>query len=115
MRISSMLMIAGTLILASCNGGRDDEGRENVAASPSNDENDGASVNRSEEPKNATAPQNRMEAPAVSDEQQIQDDAEASGMTSRLPDENETTTDIDPSEANGPSAASSHRNISEQR
>ena len=115
MRISSILMIAGTLALASCNGTRDDEARENAAASPSNDGSDGAPVNRSEEPKNVAAPQNHMEDPTISDEQQIQDDAEASGMTSKLADENGATSDPDSSVANNPTAISSPSNISEQK
>lgn len=41
-------------------------------------------------PVNMVEPTNRMAPPKLSDEQQIQEDAEASGMTSRLSDDAET-------------------------
>lgn len=89
MRMTVMLAVAGTLVLAGCNGGRHDENvsDENVIDNFEEAPIDVAPVNRAEPLLNTAAPENKVEAPRISEEQQIQDDAEASGMTSRLPDE----------------------------
>ncbi len=85
-----MLALAGTLVLAGCNGGRDDENARDDNVMDELDERpvDTVPFNRVEE--EPSAPENKVQAPQISEEQQIQDDAEASGMTSRLPDETET-------------------------
>ncbi len=40
--------------------------------------------------------ENRVAPPEISEEQQMQDDAEATGMTSRLPDEDSSTATVEP-------------------
>ncbi len=108
MRISLMLAVAGVLILAGCEGARDDGNArdENVTEMPQERLNEAAPLNRSEGPKNVAAPENRMEEPEFSDEQQIQDDAEASGMTSRLPEENGAAPSAEATVASDPAVSS---------
>lgn len=115
MRISLVLAITGMFMLAGCEGARD-EGNvrdENVTETSHERLNDAAPLNRSEEPKNVAAPENRMAEPEISDEQQIQDDAEASGMTSRLSDENGAVPPAEAAVASDP--ANRPRDASAQR
>jgi len=95
MRLKWTLALAITLTLAGCNGRRDDENAidtndANVMNVPEELPIETGPLNDSQTPPNADAAENKASPPQISDEQQIQDDADATGMTSRLPDETET-------------------------
>jgi hypothetical protein len=85
------LALVVTLALAGCNGKPDDESinEANVTNVPEEVPSETVPFNASPVPSNAGAVENRASPPPISDEQQIQDDADATGMTSRLPDETE--------------------------
>jgi len=94
MRLKWTLTLVVTLALAGCNGRRDDENANdandaNVMNVPEEVPIDTAPLNASQIPSNAGAAATKASPPQISDEQQIQDDADATGMTSRLPDETE--------------------------
>ncbi|MGF7169279.1 PBP1b-binding outer membrane lipoprotein LpoB [Sphingobium xanthum] len=86
MTLKWTIALAATFVLAGCNGEPDKQ--------PVNDTNlsDEVPLNSippetMPTPANAAPVENKVAPPEFSDEQQIQDDAEATGMTSRLPDE----------------------------
>lgn len=105
MRMTLPLAIAGTLLLAACNGGRDDDDVpvENVMNDVVEMPEETGPLAPPENLSNVVVPENKVDAPTISEEQQIQDDAEASGMTSRLPDDDQAPA----LGANDPSAAGS--------
>lgn len=93
MRMKWPLTLAVMIALAGCNGRRDDEtiNDANVMNVPEEEApSEPVPFNDSQIPSNTAAVENRISPPEISEEQQIQDDADATGMTSRLPDENET-------------------------
>ena len=89
MRTAAILTLATMLSLAACNRGPEeklpsDNSAEvgNVAVAPENVTAAPAAANAT----NTTATK-AMPAPGFTDDQQMKDDADATGMTSRLPDE----------------------------
>jgi len=88
MRRTWTLALAATLMLAGCGREPDHENTDdtNVVNAIEEAPVDTAPFNDVQAPSNA-AVEPRASPPDISDEQQIQDDADAAGMTSRLPDE----------------------------
>lgn len=89
MTLKWTIALAATLMLAGCNSAPD--------APPPNTANlsdevplDSIPPETMPTPANSAPAENIAAPPEFSDEQQIQDDAEATGMTSRLPDESAT-------------------------
>jgi PBP1b-binding outer membrane lipoprotein LpoB len=89
MTLKWTIALAATLMLAGCNSAPD--------APPPNTANlsdevplDSIPPETLPTPANSAPVENIAAPPEFSDEQQIQDDAEATGMTSRLPDESAT-------------------------
>ena len=85
----SLTALAGLVLLAACDTKTPDE------AQPGNEvtevpvtEPAKPALNEQRETNVARAPANVMEPPAISEEQQMRDDADATGLTSRLPDDN---------------------------
>lgn len=89
----SLMALAGLVVLAGCHTNTSDEAasQNNVTKAP---ENESVEKPDTTQPPRATnvaeAAANQMEPPSISEEQQTLDDADATGLTSRLPDENVT-------------------------
>ncbi|MFT3964322.1 MAG: hypothetical protein QM690_00385 [Sphingobium sp.] len=94
----AMLALAGLLALAACNKGKEDE------AVPVDNESAGEANVEEQQPVEAPpvlepAPTNTVSAPPppppppVTEDQQTLDDADATGMTSRLPDDYDPSAD----------------------
>lgn len=95
MRIRTIIVLAGAIALAACGKSAPEESipeNEIVQENIVEDERDSVIENAAPpEPENAATP---APAPEVSDEIQMLDDADATGLTARLPqsgEENETS------------------------
>lgn len=95
MKMKWTLALATTLLLAACNGGPDEEtvNDTNVMNVPDEVPVDTIPANEVQLPSNAA--ENKVAPPEFSDQQQIQDDADATGMTSRLPEDAGTSSSSD--------------------
>jgi predicted small lipoprotein YifL len=95
MRITYPLaVLAGLLALAACGKKKPEEApvENDVVAAPENVPVAPPPMPEVPVETNAAkAPENRVAPPEISDEQQMQDDAAATGMTSKLPDDAGTT------------------------
>lgn len=95
MRIShSLAIMAGLLALSACGKKHEEPPVEDnmVVEEPENVTNEIPPLAQPPVEENSAQPvENRIAPPQISEEQQMQDDAEATGMTSRLPDEEGTS------------------------
>lgn len=91
MRITPLLAVAGLLVIAGCHSKSDDEtipANDIVNEVPEDVPVETPVDNQSRPESNAAdAATNKVAPPRISEEQQMQDDADATGMTSRLPEE----------------------------
>lgn len=99
----SLMALAGLVLLAACDTKTSDEAQPgNEVTEVPVQEPAKPALNEQRETNVAMAPANVMEPPSISEEQQMLDDADATGLTSRLPDDN---TSLPPASGGGSGSA----------
>lgn len=87
---TKLLAIAGLFAIAACGKKHDDEqpvNDMNAVIETNAVENNAVAPEPMAEGNAVKAPDNRVAPPEISEQQQTQDDADATGMTSKLPEE----------------------------